>query len=104
MNHFLEILVGMLLGVFLVHLFHRTSRRYLQQKCKDAETKLKDLQNNHVPSEFGTANSAEHIEFLYDKRLTLFNTRREHVWKIYFGAMFLLGVIDTAIVTDEITH
>lgn len=42
------------------------------------------------------------IRFLYDKRLTLFNTRRDHEWKIYFGALALLGAADAAVVTGNI--
>ncbi len=42
------------------------------------------------------------LSSLYDKRLTLFNVRREHEWKIYFGALVLLGAIDAAIITDKL--
>ena len=49
--------------------------------------------------EFSTVRDTENIRFLYDKRLTLFNTRREHEWKIYFGAMALVGGVDAALVT-----
>ena len=45
----------------------------------------------------------ENIRFLYDKRLTLLNIRREHEWKIYFGAMALLGAVDAALVTKNLT-
>jgi hypothetical protein len=45
---------------------------------------------------------AETLRFLYDKRLTLFNTRREHEWKIYFGALTLLGAADAVIVAGDI--
>ncbi len=42
------------------------------------------------------------IKFLYDKRLTLFNVRREHEWKIYFGAMGLLGGLDAAFLAGRL--
>lgn len=45
--------------------------------------------------------SAE-IQFLYDKRMTMFNLRRDHEWKIYFGALALLGAVDASIVTGHI--
>ena len=44
----------------------------------------------------------ETIRFLYSQRLTLFNTRREHEWKIYFGALVLLGAVDAVIVTGDL--
>ena len=47
-----------------------------------------------MPAEFGSAASEDNIRFLYDKRLELFKTWRDHEWKIYFGAMFTLGAID----------
>lgn len=57
---------------------------------------------NRLPAEFGTSNDADSIPFLYDKRLTLFNIRREHEWKIYFGAMALLGAVDAALVSGRL--
>jgi hypothetical protein len=42
------------------------------------------------------------IQFLYDKRLALFNFRRDHEWKIYFGALWMLGVIDAGFVTGHL--
>lgn len=41
------------------------------------------------------------IQFLYDKRLTLFNVRREHEWKIYFGAIALLAGLDASLLTGR---
>jgi hypothetical protein len=102
MNCLLTLLAA-LLGAACAHLVHRTTRRRLQQKLQAAETQLINLQRTHVPAGFGSAHSAEHIEFLYDKRLTLFNTRREHEWKIYFGALVLMGAVDAALVTNHIT-
>ena len=54
------------------------------------------------PRAASTDDVAVNIRFLYDKRLTLFNSRREHEWKIYFGAIALLGAADAAVVTSNI--
>jgi len=61
------------------------------------------LKGAHLRSEFEDRSFTQHLEFLYDKRLTLFNTRREHEWKIYFGAMILLGTIDAVIVAGQLS-
>lgn len=45
---------------------------------------------------------SESLAFLYDKRLTLLNVRREHEWKIYFGALILLGAVDAAVVSCQL--
>lgn len=45
---------------------------------------------------------SELLASLYDKRLTLFNVRREHEWKIYFGALVLLGAVDAAVVSCQL--
>jgi len=42
------------------------------------------------------------LQFLYEQRLTLFNTRRQYEWKIYFGVMILLGSADASILTDKV--
>ena len=57
---------------------------------------------NRLPAEFGTSKDAESIRFLHDKRLTLFNTRREHEWKIYFGAMALLCAADAVLLSGSL--
>jgi hypothetical protein len=54
------------------------------------------------PAKPVTSQDAENLRFLYDKRLTLFNTRREHEWKIYFGAMALLGAADATLVSGTL--
>ena len=46
--------------------------------------------------------SEETLQFLYDKRLTLYNTRRDHEWKIFFGGIAFLGAADAAIVTGQV--
>ena len=61
------------------------------------------LKGRDLPCQFEEPNSIQHLEFLYDKRLTLFNTRREHEWKVYFGAMILLGTIDAALVAGQLS-
>jgi hypothetical protein len=61
------------------------------------------LKGAHLRSQFGESSSAQHLEFLYDKRLTLLNPRREHEWKIYFGAMILLGTIDAVLLAGQLS-
>lgn len=50
----------------------------------------------------GADSRRETYEFLFDKRLQLFNIRREHEWKIFFGVMTLIGAVDAALVTKTI--
>jgi hypothetical protein len=44
----------------------------------------------------------ETIRFLYDKRMTLFNVRREHEWKVFFAVITAMGLLDAAIVTQHV--
>jgi membrane protein implicated in regulation of membrane protease activity len=92
------------------------SARSIKEEVKQLLGKLSDeltwdelmremtaLKDAHLRSQFEEPSSAPHLEFLYDKRLTLFNTRREHEWKIYFGAMILLGTIDATLVAGHLS-
>jgi hypothetical protein len=36
------------------------------------------------------------LQFLHDRRMTLFNTRRDHEWKIFFGIIGLFLATDAA--------
>lgn len=82
----------------------RNTARLLEAASMEFEKQLVLARaGSPLATEFGTAKDAETIRFLYDKRLTLFNTRREHEWKIYFGAMALLGAVDAALVTGQLT-
>lgn len=36
------------------------------------------------------------IQFLYERRMILFNARRDHEWKIFFGVITLLVALDAA--------
>jgi hypothetical protein len=49
-----------------------------------------------------TGTDGETLRFLYDKRLILFNVRRDHEWKVFFGVMTLIGAVDAAIVTQHV--
>jgi hypothetical protein len=64
---------------------------------------MTSLKGPDLRSQFEEPGYAQHLEFLYDKRLTLFNIRREHEWKIYFGAMILLGTVDAALVARQLS-
>jgi hypothetical protein len=44
----------------------------------------------------------ELLSFLYDKRVELFNYRRDIEWRIFFGAITLYGGVDAALVTQGI--
>lgn len=46
--------------------------------------------------------SLETLRFLYDKRLALFNTRREHEWKVFFAVITAIGALDAAIITKHV--
>lgn len=45
---------------------------------------------------------ADNLRYLYDKRLELFNKRRDHEWKIFFGVITLLVALDAALITHNI--
>lgn len=45
----------------------------------------------------GDSVDLETVRFLYDKRLTLFNVRREHEWRVIFGILVLLGAVDATL-------
>ena len=40
------------------------------------------------------------LHALFDKRLSLFNTRRGHEWQVLFGVITLIGAVDVAIITQ----
>lgn len=44
----------------------------------------------------------ETVRFLFDKRLTLFNVRREHEWRVIIGVLALLGAVDATLLTKPI--
>jgi hypothetical protein len=49
----------------------------------------------------GPEQNIDVIQFLYDKRLSFFQTRQDHEWKIYFGAMAFFGACDATLVTGR---
>lgn len=102
MNQLLAIFTGTLAGGLLVHLAHRGSGRSGERSIPPGATQpATDL---HTPSSASEPDgSPTLIQFLYDKRLTLFNTRREHEWTIYFGGVVLLGAVDAALMTGPLT-
>lgn len=44
----------------------------------------------------------ETLRFMFDKRLELFNVRREHEWKIFFGVMGLIGAVVAVLATQKL--
>lgn len=44
----------------------------------------------------------ETLRFMFDKRLELFNVRRDHEWKIFFGVMGLIGAVVVGLVTQRV--
>lgn len=104
----LALLVGTVVGgaaVFLVtrNKWRASTARLLEAANKRYASQLAEARaGGTLVAEFGTAKDADNIRFLYDKRLTLFNTRREHEWKIYFGALALLGAADAVIVAGDL--
>ena len=49
-----------------------------------------------------TSAKTEVIQFLFERRMALFNVRRDHEWKIMFGVIGLIGAADAALVTKAI--
>jgi hypothetical protein len=41
------------------------------------------------------------LRFLFDKRLSLFNVRRQHEWKVLFGVVVALGAADFALLQQQ---
>jgi len=96
MSIFLSFVFGAFIGIGIT-LLAKHVRKTALIVSQDAETQPP---REEVP--FGTKDDAETIQFLYDKRLTLFNTRREHEWKTFFGAMIMLGAIDAVLLTHPL--
>jgi len=48
-------------------------------------------------------NTQDYLRFLYDKRLELFNKRRDHEWKILFGVIALIVACDAYLISHQIT-
>lgn len=44
----------------------------------------------------------ELLQFIFDSRLSLFNTRREHEWRVIISAMVLMGAVDVTLLTQKI--
>lgn len=45
----------------------------------------------------------EILKFVFDSRLSLFNTRRDHEWRVIFAAMVLMGAVDVTLLSQHIT-
>lgn len=44
----------------------------------------------------------EIYEFIFNSHLSLFNTRRDHEWRVIVNAMILMGAVDAALLTNHI--
>lgn len=44
----------------------------------------------------------ELLRFIFDSHMHLFNTRREHEWRVIIGALVLMGAVDYAILSEKI--
>ena len=44
----------------------------------------------------------DRLQFLYEQRMVLFNTRREHEWKVIFGVIGLIFGLDAAVLLYHI--
>lgn len=42
------------------------------------------------------------LKFIHDRRLTLFNTRRDHEWKILFGTLGLFVACDASLIAEKV--
>lgn len=61
-------------------------------ECDKKNCPLAELTTTAVTS--ARAHKLDHLEFIFQQRMSLFNTRRDHEWKIFFGVVFLLGAVD----------
>lgn len=50
----------------------------------------------------GDEHRLETLRFLLDKRMDLFNVRRDHEWKIFFGTVGLIGGVVALLVTKSV--
>lgn len=46
--------------------------------------------------------ASEELRFIYDKHLDLFNVRREHEWRVFFGMITLIGLSSAALLNYHI--
>lgn len=44
----------------------------------------------------------ELLQFIFNSHLSLFNTRRDHEWRVIISAMVLMGAIDATLLTQKI--
>lgn len=44
----------------------------------------------------------EILQFIFNCHLSLFNTRRDHEWRVIISAMVLMGAVDATLLTAEI--
>lgn len=44
----------------------------------------------------------ELLQFIFNSHLSLFNTRRDHEWRVIISAMVLMGAIDATLLTQRI--
>ena len=44
----------------------------------------------------------EILKFVFDSRLSLFNTRRDHEWRVIISAMVLMGAVDVTLLSQHI--
>ena len=68
-------------------------------ECQKKNCPYTDL----TPTEFKAVRDRklDHLEFIFQQRLSLFNTRRDHEWRIFFGVVFLLGAVDYFLLTSN---
>jgi hypothetical protein len=46
-------------------------------------------------------NDMQVLQFLFEQRLSLFNIRRDHEWRVIFGAMVVIGAVDAGLLTQQ---
>jgi hypothetical protein len=45
----------------------------------------------------------ERLKFLHERRITLYNTRRDHEWKIFFGMIGLFVAADAVFISNGVS-
>jgi hypothetical protein len=45
----------------------------------------------------------ELLQFIFNSHLSLFNTRRDHEWRVIISAMILMGAVDATLLSQKVT-
>jgi len=60
------------------------------------------MNNSHTTNASHDESQSTQLQFLYQQRILLFNTRRDHEWKVIFGVITLMFALDAALLVYRI--